>query len=103
MLPLPHFPISVSLHWVPGSMHLVQFRAWDRTFVVALVHVQFVTPQAQSPLYLSGTVRVSMTDIQLSTSEQQVFDDLESASGRDDVLAESWPRGGGSPPVAFVS
>lgn len=99
MISLPHFPISVSLRWVPGSMHLVQFRAWDRTFVVALVHVNFVTPQAQSPLYLQGTVLVSMADVQLSLSEQQLFDTLEAAARRDDVLNESWPGGGSTPPA----
>lgn len=103
MIVFPKLPISVSLRWVPGSMHLVQFRAWDRTFVVSLVHVHFDTPQAQSPLYLLGTVRVSMLDIQLSTTEQKLFDDLEAAEGRDDVLNEAWPRGGGTPPAAFVS
>jgi hypothetical protein len=103
MIAFPHLPISVSLRWVPGSMHLVQFRAWDRTFIVALVHVHFDTPQAQSSLYLLGTVRVSMLDIQLSTAEQKRFDDLEAAEGRDDVLNEAWPRGGGTPPAAFVS
>jgi len=103
MLPLTHFPITVSLHWVPGSMHLVQFRVWERTFVVALVHVHFVTPQAQSPLYLQGTVRVGMADIQLSISEQRVFDALESAARRDDVVSESWPHGGSTPAPALVS
>ncbi|PJI54185.1 hypothetical protein CTI14_18535 [Methylobacterium radiotolerans] len=79
-------------------MHLVQFRAWDRTFVVALVQgAGSVSPQAQAPLFLSGTVLVSLADVQLSTSEQQVFDRLRAAASRDEVLNEAWPQGG---PVA---
>lgn len=94
-MPAPlSFPFSVSLGWVPGSMHLVQFRVWDRTFVVALVQVRFVSPQAQAPLFLSGTVLVSLADVQLSTSEQQVFDRLHAAASRDEVLNEAWPQGG---------
>ena len=88
------FPFSVSLGWVPGSMHLVQFRVWDRTFVVALVQVSFLSPQAQAPLFLRGTVLVSLADVHLSISEQEVFDRLRTAASRDEVLNDTWPQGG---------
>lgn len=89
---LVFFPFSVLLGWVPGSMQLVQFRVWDRTFVVALVQVWFVSPQAQAPLFLSGTALVSLANVQLSASEQQVFDRLRAAASRDAVLNEAWPQ-----------
>lgn len=87
MTAMPQHSISVTLRWVPGSMHLVRFLAWGRTFVVALANVTFLTPLAQSPLYLKGSVLVSMSDVSLSESEQRVFDELGHAAGRDNVLA----------------
>ncbi|RJF75939.1 hypothetical protein D3875_00330 [Deinococcus cavernae] len=91
MLAYPKLPISVTLRWVPGSMHLVRFLAWGRTFVVALADVVFISPLVQSPLYLKGSVQVRMSDVTLSGSEQAVFDDLQRASERDNVLQQDAP------------
>ncbi|MFC4640298.1 hypothetical protein [Deinococcus hohokamensis] len=89
MIPLPSSKF-VTLRWVPGSMNLVQFRLFNRVFVVALGDVAFSTPQLQAPLFLLGNVRVPFSDVTLSLSEQVVYEDLQRRWPADDVVVDGF-------------
>ncbi|GHF54368.1 hypothetical protein HNQ07_003594 [Deinococcus metalli] len=93
-------PVSVTLRWVPGTMHTVQFTLWGRTFVVSLAKISFLKPHSPAALYLKGSVVVSMNDVTLSVAERVIFDDLERTVGRDNV--EPAPVTGTAPHTALA-